>query len=151
MAIPLHDETEPSRRAVRAAREGDRETLERLLDAGAPVDACNEVSLLLGRGADPELPNGRGQTPLAGVAFKGDIESARLLIDAGARVDAAGPDGRTPLMYAAMFDRLELLDLLLKAGADRERADAQGQRPLSLARTMGAQRTLARLQRLYDA
>jgi ankyrin repeat protein len=72
-------------------------------------------------------------------------------MNAGAPVDGAGPDGRTPLMYAAMFDRLEVLEVLLQSGADRDRPDRGGQRPLTLARTMGARRTVERLERSFDA
>ena len=140
MATLPDDETKPGHEAVRAAQE-----------RGSRADA-NQLSVKLELQADclaGVWANHADETKH--ILEQGDVESALLLIRAGARVDAPGPDGRTPLMYAAMFDRLELLDLLLQSGADLERADAQGQRPLALARTMGAQRTLARLQRTYDA
>jgi ankyrin repeat protein len=53
---------------------------------------------LLARGADPALANDRGQTPLAGAAFKSDVAMASLLLDHGAAVGGAGPDGRTLLL-----------------------------------------------------
>ena len=62
------------------------------------------VLVLLASGANPDQPDGRGQAPLAGVAFKGLVEIAELLV---AAVDAASPDGRTPLMMAAAFDCAE--------------------------------------------
>ena len=65
------------------------------------------IELLLERGADPELCNDRGQTPLAGAAFKGLTEIMTVLLDHGAAVDGPDPDGRTPLMFAAMVDPLE--------------------------------------------
>ncbi len=89
----------------------------------------------------------RGQTPLAGAAFKGDAEIAWLLLDHGAAPDGAGPDGKTPLMFAAMFDRPELIDLLLSRGADAARSDASGNTAFSLACAMGADGALAALER----
>ena len=69
------------------ARQGDTETLTAYVDAGVPANLCNDkgdtlvmlaayhghpqtVAALLKRGADPDRPNDRGQTPLAGAVFK---------------------------------------------------------------------------------
>jgi hypothetical protein len=99
----------------------------------------------------PEQRNDRGQSPLAGAAFKGDVHIAMLLLDHGAAVDGAGPDGRTPLMFAAMFDRLEAVELLLQRGASAETRDASGATALALALAMGAQRAARRLEGMTAA
>jgi ankyrin repeat protein len=146
--------------AFEAARNGNTALLRSALDAGLPVQACNEkgdtllmlasyhghreaAGLLLARGASPDAANDRGQTPLAGAAFKGDVAMAALLLDGGATVDAADPQGRTALFFAAIFDRLELVELLLARGAAPGRVDHTGATPLAAARAMGAVRTLA--------
>lgn len=151
-----------ARAAFQHARAGDTLRLAWLLNAGLPVNLCNErgdtllmlasyhghaeaTGLLLEQRADPERANDSGQTPLAGAAFKGNLGIARLLLDFGARVDGAGPDGKTPLMFAAMFDRLEVLELLIARGAVTDRQDAQGRTALDYARAMGARRTADRL------
>lgn len=96
-------------------------------------------------GPTPTWPNDRGQTPLAGAAFKGDADVVRTLLDGGARVDGHGPDGRTPLMVAAMFNRVEIVDLLLPRGADAAARDAGGLTARDLALAMNAPDTPARL------
>lgn len=40
--------------------------------------------------ADPDKRDERGQTPLAGAAFKGLVEVAEALVEGGASVNAAG-------------------------------------------------------------
>ena len=121
-----------ARTAFQHARAGNSANLAWLIGSGLPVNLANEkgehavdarelprprgrTRTLLEHGADPERTNDRGQTPLAGAAFKGDLTLARLLLDHGARVDGAGPDGKTALMFAAMFDRLEVLERCSRA------------------------------------
>src|SRR5260370_41292207 len=70
------------------ARQGDTGTLAAYLDAGVPANLCNDkgdtlvmlaayhghpqtVAALLERGADPDRPNARAQTPLAGPVCTG--------------------------------------------------------------------------------
>src|SRR6187399_880691 len=81
--------------AFAAARAGDATALLRLLTRGVPANVRTEkgdgllmlatyhgheaaARVLLEHGADPALANDRGQTPLGGVAFKGDVACARL-------------------------------------------------------------------------
>jgi ankyrin repeat protein len=90
------------------AREGDTDTLAAYVDAGVPVNLCNDkgdtlvmlaayhghpqtVSALLARGADPGRPNDRGQTPLAGAVFKGERAVIGVLLDGGADPAAGMP------------------------------------------------------------
>jgi ankyrin repeat protein len=91
--------------AVNAAVSGDTETLRRAIAAGVDVNtvsvrgdsllmlACyyghtETVRALLDRAADPKCRDAKGQTPLAGVAFKGLLDVAALLVEAGAEIDA---------------------------------------------------------------
>ena len=67
------------------------------------------VKLILQHGADANTANDRGQTPLAGAAFKGYPDVARALLEAGADPDAGSPTARAA---AEMFARTEILDLL---------------------------------------
>ena len=101
-------------------------------------DRLPAVRLLLARGADPDQRDVRGQTPLAGVAFKGLLEVAHYLVEGGADIDAPAHDGRTPLGVAAAFNRVEMVRWLLSAGADAQRRDLSGARPVDMARALGA-------------
>lgn len=64
------------------------------------------VQGLLARGADVNRVNDRGQSPLAGVVFKGFDEIARALVAAGADPDLGTPTAR---QTAQMFDKKQLL------------------------------------------
>ena len=92
---------------------------------------------MLEHGADLDALNDKGQSPLAGVAFKGEAAIARLLLEHGAKADGIGGD-RTPLMVAAMFDKIEIARLLLEHGAEPAARDKAGLGALDLARSMGA-------------
>ncbi|NLY04277.1 MAG: ankyrin repeat domain-containing protein, partial [Campylobacter sp.] len=63
--------------------------------------------------ADVDEPNDRGQTPLAGVAFKGNLEMAKLLVENGADVDADNGLGATAYTFALMFGRKDIAEYLL--------------------------------------
>ena len=77
---------------------------------------------LIDRGADVNRVNDRGQSPLAGVVFKGYDEIARLLASSGADSRLGTP---TAIQTARMFNKVQLLQLL---GANDE--DMQEHVPL---------------------
>ena len=58
------------------------------------------VKLLLGGGADPNVSQAGGWTPLHQAAAHGREESAKLLVEHGASLTAKSDDGRTPLEMA---------------------------------------------------
>lgn len=118
-----------------AARSGDLGTVERLLAAGADVDAAPSgdgtplmnasrygyvplVRRLLDAGADPDAVIRGDGTPLIEAARNGHLEVVEMLLAAGAPPDTAvGGDGN-PLIVAAAEGHREVLDSLLEAGAD---------------------------------
>jgi ankyrin repeat protein len=75
---------------------GSRDTLERLLDKGAPLKASKS-----------------GFTPLMAAALAGDREAVRFLIDRGADVKAKTAVGFTALHGAALARDADLVGLLL--------------------------------------
>ncbi len=148
------------------ARAGDAQMLDRLLQSGLPPDLRNHkgdtllmlvsyhchpeaVRVLLKHKADPEIRNDNGQSPIAGAAFKGDLEVVRMLVEeGGADLEAASADGRTALMMAAMFNRTAIVDYLIAKGANPHVKDFNGVTPLMAAQTMGATDTAEQLTRL---
>ena len=120
-----------------AARNGDRETAELLLDAGADLTTVTRVGAhtplhvaaraaaprvvqaLLTRGADPSAVTTTGTGPLHFAAASGSRAVVLALIAAGADVNAKEPLwGQTPLMFAAGGNRVDALTALLEGGAD---------------------------------
>jgi ankyrin repeat protein len=78
---------------------------------------ADSVRLLLSRGADPNLRNDAGATPLMWAAD--DPIKTRLLLDRGADVNARSEDSRTALLIAAgRFGSQSVVKLLLDRGAD---------------------------------
>lgn len=91
--------------ALDFARRDDADELEKMIKAGLSVNlksvksdtllmlasynnALKTVNMLLSNGARVDERNDRGQTPLAGAAFKGHLEVVKALVDAGADVEA---------------------------------------------------------------
>jgi ankyrin repeat protein len=118
--------------ALQYAREGETEALRKMLEHGLPVNLANSkgntllmlaayhdhpttTQMLLDYGAEADRPNDRGQTPLAGVAFKGYTQVAKILLQAEANPIAS--QGRvfgiemTPLRFAILFGRREIQQL----------------------------------------
>ena len=67
------------------------------------------VQGLLEKGADANRVNDRGQSPLAGVVFKGYDEIARILIAHGADPNLGTP---TAIQTAQMFNKTQILALM---------------------------------------
>lgn len=60
------------------------------------------------------MKNDRGQTPLAGVCFKGYLPMCELLVKYGANIDENNGLGMTPYTFAIMFGRKDVAEFLLK-------------------------------------
>ena len=96
------------------------------------VDLCD---LLLKNGADPNLGDQFGLTPLMSIDFKGDyLEKAELLLDNGADIDAKDVEGNTALHYACCnfikpYGDYDMVKFLLDHGADPTIENKDGQTP----------------------
>jgi hypothetical protein len=101
---------------------------------------------LLALGADPNLPDFEGDTPIQAAVVADSPKSVQLLIDAHAQCDYANGVGVTPLMKAAELGRTEILKMLLRSGANRNLKANNGQTPLMFAREAGHSRAAEILQ-----
>lgn len=78
----------------------------------------NGITCLLANGADPNVTDDKGQTPLHFIAQKGvGKNQAELLIEHGADLNARDDAGQTPLDYAKKAKRKSVADFLTKLGA----------------------------------
>lgn len=100
------------------------------------------MNFLLGKGANPNLRDVRGATPLVLAANAGFIEGVELLLGQGARVDDPDSAGETPLISAVHRKDVGLMRALLKAGADPDRADNSGRSARDYARLTSGGRNL---------
>jgi ankyrin repeat protein len=85
------------------------------------------VRLLLAHGADPNVRDDEGDSPLRFCAEKGYLEMARLLLHCGANKtmhEGGGPAGMNALGYAATRLHVDMVRLLLAHGADPLIGDA---------------------------
>lgn len=84
------------------------------------------IRFLLQRGADPNIRNNEGLTPLQLATRLNFLEGARFLIEGGAQVSVADSQGETPLIAAVHQRNPEIARLLLDQGADPDRNDNSG-------------------------
>jgi ankyrin repeat protein len=144
-------------------RAGDAEIVKLFIGAGMPPDARDGgftplleaarrgheevVSVLIDAGADVDVPDSYGVTPLMFSLISGAAKSARQLIEKGATVNARDIDGRTALVEALTTENDipdEVIAALIAHGADVNVRIAGGLTPLMIAAS-GSSRLLRML------
>jgi len=144
-----------------AASVGDAETVSRLLD-GKPqllnsfaIDGFTPlglasffghlslVELLLGKGANPNIPSNNSfkVAPLHSACAISNSSIVELLLAHGADVNAKQIQGVTPLHSAAHHGQTELAKLLIDKGANVNAKMDNGETPLSMANEKGFSET----------
>lgn len=101
-------------------------TYSSLLDAAANGDTAT-VLRWIAEGADINVANEKGWTPLVMAAFNQHMETVKVLVDAGADVNHQSVNGTTVFMYAKTkvmeTGEYSLLDYLLQKGAEINKRD----------------------------
>ncbi|KAL9099788.1 MAG: hypothetical protein Q9163_004761 [Psora crenata] len=137
-----------------AARSGNVNAITQLLDQGMDPNTPetgsrrnplymvienqeeDAVSLLLCRGADPNVVYSDGWTPLMLACKKGHSKICQALVEAGAKTGGqqkCSPEGWTALHVAAMCGHRVITKLLVENGADLDARDSSGSTALKLA------------------
>ena len=88
--------------------------------------AFHIVQLLVAAGADIEMSDNRGQTPLHLAAQMADKASIQILLDQGANIKAEDNEGLLPLDHAAVSGSLQVFSILFNhwAGVMAESSDS---------------------------
>jgi len=81
------------------------------------------LNFLLGNGANPDIRDNAGNTPLIKAAQIGFIEGVSALVARGAKVNLGNSSGETPLIIATQQRDLALVRVLLTSGADPRQPD----------------------------
>jgi ankyrin repeat protein len=143
---------------VKATKEGDKNLIIFLLNAGADVNAQDDygdtpifnyrytplyyaaglgnkdiVELLLNASADVNKEDRLGWTPLHRVTGLGNKDTIELLLKYKADVNKATREGYTPLLIAIANDNKDIAELLLNAGAGVNQGSAADETPLTQA------------------
>ena len=106
-------------------------------DVGEEDETLDVVRTLLGRGAQTEVEDVRGWSPLFWAASYGNYRAVQLLLEAGASVTARDGDGSTPLHEACKHQlpsNRKTVRLLLEANADVTAVADDGATPLMVHR-----------------
>ena len=90
---------------------------------------------LISKGADVNLTNAGGKSPIFQAATRGQLECIQPLAGAGAKVNQQDGKGTSPLLLATQLGNKSVIQLLLSLGADANLADHLGATPSSWPRT----------------
>lgn len=118
------------------------------LDVAAFHDAEASGEALLDFGADPNIRDEIGRTPLMTAAKFGSLRMLDLLLSRGADVRHVDLHGRTALHWAATGEHSnpEIVRRLLAAGAERNRQNSDGLTAADYARRMKLPELLSELE-----
>ena len=93
------------------------------------IQGVELITFLLKRGANPNICNRSGVTPLHLLAEKGRVDIMAVLLDNGADIEAKDGHGYTPLFYTFEYYP-QATKFLIERGADIEARNSNGETPL---------------------
>lgn len=86
----------------------------------------DSVKFLVENGANIEVKNKDGYTPLIVASWNGHLEIVKFLVEKGANVEAKNDYGDTPLTLASMDGNFEVIKFLIENGANIETKNVFG-------------------------
>lgn len=97
---------------------------------------------LVQKGANVNLADDHGRTPLQAAVNLGWREGAEYLLESHARTNDSNDAGETPLIFAVHRRDTQLVKALLEAGADPDRTDNSGRSARDYAKLDGEHSTM---------
>jgi ankyrin repeat protein len=89
------------------------------------------VELLLSNGANVNIPNYDGESPLFEAVEHGRLEATQILVAHGANVNLPNKSaGATPLFFASQYNDPSIMNILLTNGANVNVTNVDGETPL---------------------
>jgi WD40 repeat protein len=125
------------------AKQSSQKNPDDLLMESVIAQEPGKVDEALSNGADPNLEDSVGATPLWVASGKGGVGIVKSLLKAGAKVDAKSLGGSTALWMAAQQGHLQIVKTLLSAGANVDAQDKFGGTPLQWAANNGHESIVA--------
>ena len=108
------------------------------LAIAAKMDHLAIVRYLVEHGADQNVTNKKGATPLMLATRMNHLEVIKYLVDNGADMEKASiVDGYTALLFAAYKGDMEIVKYLVQHGADKNKVNHNGASPLLIAAGKG--------------
>lgn len=98
------------------------------------------IRFLTQNGANPNVRDKEGNSPLSIAVGLGFVEGAEDLIKAGARIDETNSTGETPLISAILRRDTRMVEMLLENGANPDRTDNTGRSAREYAAMPGTDR-----------
>ena len=161
-AQPAQAQYSPAYQFLKAVKDGDGDALVKLLQDHSLTlvnsqDLTNGESALhmlvrkrnivwmrylIQQGANVNISDKKGVTPLVLATQLGYVEGVEELIKARAKLDIANDTGETPLIAAVHRRDFTMMRMLLKGGADPDRADSSGRTARDYALLDGANSAL---------
>lgn len=112
------------------------------------AEILDVIDLLVNAGADVNIRDFDGETPLMNAVYKRYTSIARKLIDLGANVNIANHSSQeTAVHFAVSFDHSEILPMLLDKGADYTARNIHGKSILHMAARTGGAKTVTALSK----
>jgi ankyrin repeat protein len=93
--------------------------------------------MLLEKGANPNISDKYGDTPLSEAVSNGHHSIVEFLLEKGANPNISNNDGDIPLHEAVNNGHHKIVELLLEKGADPNASNKDGERPLHHASYLG--------------
>ncbi|KAL3837771.1 hypothetical protein ACJIZ3_022362 [Penstemon smallii] len=141
-ADPTIGDVDSCRSAIDVARDKGHMEIVKVLERGESVlhaarrGELDILESLLEKGATSNFSDQYGLTPLHVAAIKGNKDVVMMLVEFGANIDSQDTEGHTPLHLAVEGGSIETVEILINRGANINAKNKKGATPLCISKLM---------------